>query len=81
MPQNLEIPLPPLEEQRWIVEHLDGLSDRIQGLEKTTHIATPPSSTPSMSSPFLIPIRSMVHATESSRGQQRSAPEPASSAR
>jgi len=34
--QKFEIPLPPLEEQQRIVEHLDGLSARIQTLEKTT---------------------------------------------
>ena len=33
---KFEIPLPPLEEQHRIVEHLDGLSERIQTLEKTT---------------------------------------------
>lgn len=33
---NFEIPLPPLAEQQRIVEHLDGLSSRIQTLEKTT---------------------------------------------
>lgn len=33
---KIEIPLPSVEEQHRIVEHLDGLSDRIQTLEKTT---------------------------------------------
>ncbi len=33
---QMQIPLPPLEEQQRIVEHLDGLSSRIQTLEKTT---------------------------------------------
>jgi type I restriction enzyme S subunit len=31
-----KLPLPPLEEQRRIVEHLEGLSERIQTLKKTT---------------------------------------------
>jgi type I restriction enzyme, S subunit len=34
--KKFRIPLPPMEEQRRIVEHLDGLSERIQTLEKTT---------------------------------------------
>ena len=33
---TIPVPLPPLKEQRRIVEHLDGLNERIQGLEKTT---------------------------------------------
>ncbi|WP_372796437.1 restriction endonuclease subunit S [Pontiella sp.] len=33
---TIPVPLPPLEEQQRIVEHLDGLSSRIQTLEKTT---------------------------------------------
>jgi len=33
---TIPIPLPPLEEQKRIVAHLDGLSERVQTLEKTT---------------------------------------------
>jgi type I restriction enzyme S subunit len=36
MMESFEIPLPTLEEQQRIVEQLDGLSSRIQTLEKTT---------------------------------------------